>query len=90
MTLERVKLHLRVDDDCEDGAIAEMLKAANDAAMDYMNRVDFDGDTPPAVEAAILLQVCDLYENRGRQSGKAYYANRTYERLLAPYRLLTV
>lgn len=92
LTLERVKLHLRVDEDYEDtnAEILAMVEAAKDAALDYLNRDGFDGDIPPAVEAAILLQVCDLFENRGRQSNEPFHANRTYERLLAPYRVLAV
>ncbi|WP_341669082.1 head-tail connector protein [Alcaligenes sp. SDU_A2] len=90
LTLERVKSHLRVDDDYEDADILTMVEAAKDAALDYLNRDGFDGDMPPAVEAAILLQVGDLYTNRERQANGPFHANRTYERLLAPYRVLAV
>lgn len=45
---------------------------------------------PAPVDAAILLMVGDLYENREGQSDKALHRNQTYERLLNPYRVMAL
>ncbi|WP_244258804.1 head-tail connector protein [Cupriavidus gilardii] len=45
------------------------------------------------MKAAILLQVGDLYENReagGQGAAAQYFRNPTYERVLNPYRVMTV
>jgi uncharacterized phiE125 gp8 family phage protein len=42
---------------------------------------------PEAVKIAWLMQIADLFENRGAQVERALSANPTLERLLAPYRL---
>ncbi|WP_322997219.1 head-tail connector protein [Castellaniella sp.] len=94
MTLDEVKLHLRVDHDDEDSLISEYLDTAIYAAANYLN-MDYgnlatDPDTPAPIKAAVLLQVADLYVNRERQADKPYYANLTYERLLNPYRVMAV
>lgn len=92
ITLDEVKNYLRVDQDAEDGLIAFLLDAATDAAADYINLTpaELAPAMPAPVKAAILLQVADLYENRERQGSEAYYQNRTYERLLNPYRVMAV
>lgn len=86
--LEQAKLHLRVDHDEEDAYINGLIDAATAAARDYLNFPT--GDLSKPVEAAILLQVGDLYANRERQGEKPYFANATYERLLNPYRAMDV
>lgn len=89
--LEAAKLHLRVDNDDEDDAIQDMLDAATAAVMDYLNvEPDSDYDMPAPVWAAILLQVGDLYANRERQGEQQLFVSSTYERLLAPYRVMAV
>ena len=85
VTLDEVKLHLRIEHDEEDQALAAMLEASTDAAADYLGG-EMPDPMPAPVRAAILLQVGDLYLNRERQGDVAYYQNRTYERLLNPYR----
>lgn len=90
ITLEQAKLHLRVDHDTEDAAITAMIDASTAAALDYLNLDAMPEPTPAPVEAAILLQVGDLYVNRERQGEKQYYGNSTYERLLNPYRAMDV
>lgn len=92
VTLEQAKLHVRVDMPDEDAAIQGMIDAATDAAADYLGLTtdDLTAAMPAPVKAAILLQVGDLYENRERQGNEAYYQNRTYERLLNPYRVMEI
>lgn len=43
-------------------------------------------DVPPALKAAILLLVGDLYANREGQSDRAITPNLTVDRLIAPWR----
>jgi hypothetical protein len=92
VTLEQAKLHVRVDMPDEDAAIQGMIDAATDAAADYLGLTtgELTAAMPAPVHAAILLQVGDLYLNRERQSNEAYYQNRTYERLLNPYRVMAI
>ena len=49
----------------------------------------FGGCSAPG-EAAILLRVADLYENREAVTDRSLYDNPTFARLLAPYRSLSV
>ena len=91
ITLEQAKAHLRITHDDEDEAILAMIYAAEAAALDYLNLDAFDSNgTPSPVQAAILLQVGDLYENRERQADRQLYGSQTYERLLNPYRAMAV
>lgn len=89
ITLDEVKLHLRITHDGENAELQTMLDAAIAAAADYLG-APLSETMPAPVKAAILLQVGDLYLNRERQSDAAYYQNRTYERLLNPYRVMAV
>lgn len=94
MTLEDVKLHLRVDHDDEDDTISLYLDAAINGVANYLN-ADYDDlatdpDAPAPIKAAVLLAVGDLYANRERQADRQLFSNPTYERLLAPYRVMAV
>lgn len=90
-TLEQAKLHLRIDHDHEDALILYMIDAATQSVADYL---DMDAEdmqllaTP--VEAAILLRVGDLFENREAQQPGPLIDNRTFIRLLAPYRVVSI
>ena len=91
LTLEEAKLHLRVDADHEDAAIAAMIEAAEAATADYLNAsAPLDNTAAAPIKAATLLLVADLYENREAQSDRQFYKNLTYERLLNPYRALAL
>lgn len=68
ITLDQVKLHLRVDAEAEDFALVAMLVASTAAALGYLNLDELPDPIPAPIEAAILLQVGDLYANRERQS----------------------
>ena len=67
-----------------------MIDASTAAALDYLNLDAMPDPVPAPVNAAILLQVGDLYTNRERQADKQFYGNSTYERLLNPYRAMDV
>ena len=90
ITLEQAKLHLRVDHDAEDALIQSLIDASIAAVADYLETdvTTLTADMPTPVEAAVLLQVADLYENREAQAERAYYKNPTFERLLNPYRAI--
>ena len=92
ITVEQAKLHLRVDGDDDDLAIQFMIDASTAAAANYLNMTveDMLVDTPAPIEAAILLQVGDLYANREAQGHSEYFSNKTYHLLLNPYRVMAV
>lgn len=87
--LPEVKAHLRIGHDAEDNLLSLYLLAAIDHVRAFTRR-DYDSweqPVPPAVNAAVLLLVADLYENREAQGAAALHENRTVERLLWPYRV---
>ena len=89
LTLIETKAHLRVEGTDEDAVIQAMIDAATAATGDYLNfttALDITAAAP--IKSATLLMVADLYENRERQSEQQLYTNRTYERLLNPYRVM--
>lgn len=94
--LETAKDHLRVTSNTEDALITRYMKAAEDYIKNYIDG-DIPGSadspaepTPAAIEAAQLLIIGDLYENRQSQivgnTTSAIHANPAVERLLFPYR----
>lgn len=97
VTLDEAKAHLRVDGTDDDADIALKLAAAEDDVARYLDRplpwTDADGTpvaVPPAVKAAILLVLGDLYANREVSVIDATYAeNPTLKRLLSSYRRIT-
>lgn len=98
--LDEAKLHLRVIANEEDSLIATYIEAAEDAVAQYLKRpipwADADGNpvpVPASVRAAALLIVGDLYATREavtHDRNAHAEVNPTVERLLAPYRALTV
>ncbi|MBP2303426.1 head-tail connector protein [Azospirillum picis] len=98
VTLDEAKAHLRVDGADEDADITLKLAAAEDAAAQHLNRPvpwsDADGaevPVPASVKVAILLILGDLYAVReGAIIGATHAVNPTVERLLAPYRRITL
>ena len=92
-TIEQAKLHLRVDHADEDDLIERMLTAATHSVADYLDMTPEDFELlamPAPVEAAILLRVADLYENREAVTDRSLYDNPTFLRLLAPYRVMVL
>ena len=90
-------MHLRVEESAaaENDLIQNLLNAAVDYAARYIGRGipwdDESGDTaelPASLNAAILLIVSDLYENREAQIvGKTISANPAVDRLLHFHRI---
>ncbi|MCS6490773.1 head-tail connector protein [Burkholderia thailandensis] len=92
ITLEEALTHVRQDAGIEDEAVQRMIDAATAAAWDYLG-VDLSENIPAPVRAVILLQVGDLFANReavGQGSLGQYFTNPTYERLLNPYRAMSM
>lgn len=92
ITVARTKLHLRIDHNDENELIEELIEAATEATADYLNMTAAEvlATMPAPVNAAILLLIGDLYENRELQADRQLYSNDTYERLLNPYRVMSV
>lgn len=97
-----VKKHLRVFHDDEDTEIAAYQAAAETIVTEYIDRVVYEtgGGEPsgddgtameitPAITAAILLVVGDLYEHRESDTWESENATlpRSVRALLAPYRV---
>lgn len=86
LTLAEAKLHCRVDGNDEDSLIESLIDAATVSIADYLNTPTTAQFDSPAIKAAALLLVGDLYANREAQSERPLHKNPTFERLLAPYR----
>lgn len=85
ITLEEVKLHLRVDHDDEDTLITSFIEAIGKHIADYCNVPydELDERVDPSIgKAAALLLIADLYENREAQSNRPLHENLTVNRLL--------
>ena len=92
-TLDQAKAHLRVEHTDEDALIQSMIQAATYSVADYLDMAHEDMEllAPPApVEAAILLRVADLFENREAVTDRPLADNQLFIRLLAPYRKLAL
>lgn len=84
-TLAAAKQHLRVSDDEDDQLIEHLIDAAQGYIEKHLGAAMPD-PAPAPIEAATLLLVGDLYENRERQQSVTLYRNPTFELLLRPYR----
>ena len=91
VTLTLAKKHLRVFHDDDDTEIEAYLAAAETIVEEYVDRAVY-GSVTPAITAAILLLLGDLYENREadpESKGDAVLP-RAVRALLAPYRVWRV
>lgn len=89
--LDKAKEFLRVDHDDEDSLIQDMIDSAVAYTLEYLNCEEKGGNEYPApVISAVLLMLGDLYENRTAQTPIQLFNNRSYERLLSPYRQLSI
>ena len=99
LTVDEVKVHLRIEEDDEDEYIASLIRQAQSTAEDFC-RVSFepaaetsgpDNETisaaPEPVRLAVLLMVSHYYENRDNPERAVYGTMRiAFENLLYPYR----
>lgn len=89
LTVDEVKVHLRIEDDEEDDYIEGLIRQAQSAAEDFC-RVSFGDDetsAPEPVRLAVMLMVSHYYENRDNPDRAVYGTMRiAFENLLYPYR----
>ena len=86
VTVDEVKVHLRIQHDEEDGYIGSLIAQAQAAAEDYC-RVQFSEPAPEPVRLAVLLMVSYFYENRDNPDRQVYMTMRmAFQNLLYPYR----
>ena len=86
LTVDEVKMHLRIEDDEEEEYIEGLIRQAQAAAEDFC-RVSFEDDAPEPVRLAVMLMVSHYYENRDNPDRAVYGTMRiAFENLLYPYR----
>ena len=86
VTVDEVKVHLRVQYDEEDEYLEGLIRQAQGAAEDYC-RVEFEDEAPEPVRLAVLLMVSHYYENRDNSDKHVYLAMRmAFQNLLYPHR----
>ena len=86
LTVEEVKIHLRIQHDEEDEYIESLIAQAQGAAEDFC-RTEFRSAAPEPVRLAVLLMVSHYYENRDNPDRQVYLAMRTaFENLLYQHR----
>jgi uncharacterized phage protein (predicted DNA packaging) len=87
VTLDEAKFHLRIDGDEEDTMLAAYIAATEEYLASI--GVDMTGEPLPApLKAAMLLHVAGLFEARGGPISIPH--DRTWERLIAPYRTVSL
>lgn len=89
LTIYEARQHLRIDHDDEDELLQAYLDAAEASIADFLG-TELPTPMPAPVRAAILLRVADLYENREGQSDRPLHGNQTFDRLLQPYRVMSL
>lgn len=90
VTLDDVKIHLRIEIDDEDDYLESLIAVADAAVQDYC-LTTFDDDVPEPVKMACMLMIGYIYENRDAPDSTAYKAMRmAFEALLYPYRDMEV
>ena len=86
LTVDEVKIHLRIQHDEEDEYLESLIAQAQGAAEDFC-RTEFQTAAPEPVRLAVLLMVSPYYENRDNPDRQVYLAMRTaFENLLYPHR----
>ena len=86
LTVDEVKMHLRIEDDEEEEYIEGLIRQAQAAAEDFC-RVSFEDDAPEPVRLAVMLMVSHYYENRDNPDRAVYGTMRiAFENLLYPDR----
>lgn len=86
LTVEEIKVHLRIQHDEEDGYLENLIAQVQATAEDYC-RVTFEDNAPEPVRLAVMLMVSHYYENRDNPDRQVYLTMRTaFENLLYPHR----
>ena len=86
LTVDEVKIHLRIQHNEEDELISTLIVQAQAVAEDCC-RVQFPDAAPEPVRLAIMLMVSHYYENRDNPDRQVYVTMRVaFENLLYPYR----
>lgn len=89
VTVEEVKIHLRIEHDDEDDYLSSLITQAQTSAEDYC-RAEFTSPAPEPVRLALLLMIGFYYENRDIPDMTSFRAMRmAFESLLYPYRDVT-
>ncbi|UNM96295.1 head-tail connector protein [Ignatzschineria rhizosphaerae] len=88
--LDKAKEFLRVDHDDEDSLIQDMIDSAAAYTLEYLNWEEEREEYPAPVISATLLMLGDLYENRTAQAPVQLFNNKSYNRLLSPYRMMVI
>lgn len=84
ISLSEAKSHLKVDQSDEDTLIQLYIDASQQYIATFLNNPSFAFN--PAIKAACLLMVGDLYENREGGTEKEIKPNPAVMNLLHPYR----
>lgn len=91
VTLETAKKHLRVSHDDEDDEIKLYLTASEKWALNYTHRDEVPEGAEFEFDAAALLMMAGMYENREAViTGTIQAEIPTARRLIDPYRKLRV
>lgn len=96
MSIDYIKLHSRIDYDCEDELLEEFADAAEEAACGILGRgktveemvtslTEDYGKIPASVYVYCQMVVEDLYNNRSTRSNVQQYALPDAEKLIKPY-----
>lgn len=83
--LTEAKMHLRVDGDFEDAAIAGMIEAA----ILHLASIGCDTETAPVpapLKQAALMLVTHFYQTRGMVDAEGARISPVFFRLVAPFR----
>lgn len=91
VTFDQAKAHLAVDHNEDDTLIQVFVDAASDIVLDYLKKTveDLPGspsEVPPTIEAATLLVIGALYENRDGAENAPQPLSQAVKDLLHRYR----
>lgn len=91
VTLERAKMHLRVNFDDENSLIELFIAAGTSWALNYCRLDAVPEGADSEFDAAILLTMASMYENRESDiTGTIHTEIPTARRLIDPYRRMSV
>jgi hypothetical protein len=91
LTIDYIKEHVRIDSDCEDSLLELYGDAAEETALNLMNRTEADlieeyGKIPTPIMQATLMLVDVSYTHRSPDSpGSQIIVPYTFDLLIKPY-----